>query len=128
VAYLAPYDIWKAGTFANAFTDTDPVHDPDHDGLTNQREFAFGLDPTIGFSNNPIAVPPDQTTRKFRYTRWAASGLTYTVETSTSLQSWSGPAAATQTVVSSSGGVETVEVTLTSPPSGEKVFVRVKAQ
>ncbi|MCX6879798.1 MAG: autotransporter-associated beta strand repeat-containing protein [Verrucomicrobia bacterium] len=130
VAYLAPspYDLWKAGPFAKAFSDTDPAHDPDHDGRTNQQEFAFGLDPTSGASSSPIAVPPDKTTHKFRYTRWAASGLTYTVETSTTLQSWAGPADATQTVVSASGGVETVEVELTSPPSGDRVFVRVKAQ
>jgi hypothetical protein len=120
--------MWKAGPFANAFTDTDPSNDPDHEGLINQQEFAFGLDPASGASSSPITMPPDKTTRRFRYTRWAASGLTYTVETSTTLRTWAGPAAAMQTVMAASGGVETVEVTLTSPPSGGSVFVRVKAQ
>ena len=60
VAYQAggtpAYQAWTAGTFANTFTDTDPAHDPDRDGLTNQQEFAFGLDPTTGASVNPITA------------------------------------------------------------------------
>ena len=50
----SPYDTWKAGPFANAFTDTDLTHDPAGDGLTNFQEYAFGLDPTTGASANPV--------------------------------------------------------------------------
>ena len=30
------YDTWANGTFAHTFTDKDPTHDPDGDGMTNQ--------------------------------------------------------------------------------------------
>ncbi len=131
MAYLSgtPYDTWKTGTFAHEFTDTDPTHDPDNDGLTNQQEFAFGLDPTSGSSNSPVEVNSDLTAGTFRYTRWAASGLTYVVRTSDDLVTWSDPPAEVIENVSgpNAQGVETVEVTLTSPPSGSPFFVRVEA-
>ena len=126
-----PYDAWKAGSFANAFTDTDPTHDPDGDGLTNQQEFAFGLDPTTGASVNPITQPFDKSTGKFRYTRTATSGLTYTVWTSENLQDWTEDLTATagQTDQGTVNGVQTVEVTITDPaPLSGKLFVRVQAQ
>jgi uncharacterized repeat protein (TIGR02543 family) len=135
VAYFVggatPYDTWAAGPFANAFTDTDPGSDPDGDGQTNHQEFAFGLDPTTGTSVNPIIVPLDKGTHKFRYTRYAPSGLDYTVWDSTDLQDWGvEPAAITEVKIDGpdANGVETWEVTLTSPPSGGQVFVRVRAQ
>ncbi|MCX6879634.1 MAG: InlB B-repeat-containing protein [Verrucomicrobia bacterium] len=124
-----PYQAWAARTFANAFTDTDPAHDPDGDGLTNQQEFAFGLDPTTGASVNPITAPLDKPSHKFRYTRFKDSGLTYTVWVSTDLQDWgTAPAAASEAVVTTVNDIETVEVTLTSPPDSAKLFVRVRAQ
>ena len=133
VAYLAstPYQTWAAGTFTNAFSDTDPTHDPDADGMTNFQEFAFGLDPSTGASANPITVPLDKSTHTFSYTRYAASGLTYTVWTSTDLQTWSMvlPANMSENVgTPDSKGVVTVGVTLTSPPAGDKLFVRVQAE
>lgn len=117
--------------FANAFTDTDPTHDPDGDGLTNQQEFAFGLDPTTGTSVNPIISSLDKSTHTFSYTRYAASGLTYTVWTSTDLQGWDLvlPADMTENVgTPDSNGVSAVEVTLTNPPVSDKLFVEVRAE
>jgi hypothetical protein len=125
------YATWANLDFGAPFTDTDPAHDPDHDGMTNQQEFAFGLNPTSGASVNPITLPLDQGTHQFRYTRYAASGLTYTVWTSTDLQDWgTAPAAMTEMKVAGPdpNGVETWEVTLASPPAGNRLFVRVKAQ
>ncbi|MCX6879980.1 MAG: autotransporter-associated beta strand repeat-containing protein [Verrucomicrobia bacterium] len=126
-----PYDTWAAGTFANPFTDKDPTHDPDHDGLSNQQEFAFGLDPTTGASANPITAPLDKSSHKFSYTRYAASGLSYTVWTSANLQGWAKvlPADMIENAgTPNSAGVATVEVTLTAPPAGDQLFVRVQAQ
>ena len=124
-----PYDIWAQGPFANAFTDTNPTHDPDGDGLTNLQEFAFALDPTLGSSVNPITTPLDKTTGKFRYTRLAASGLAYHVLTSTDLQTWTEEAfPVTETVIGTVAGVDTVEVTVAAPPVNGKLFVRVAAQ
>jgi len=121
-----PYTAWTS-KYPGA-TLTDPAADYDGDGMTNQQEFAFGLNPTTGSSVNPIVVPLDKAAGTFSYTRTANSGLTYTVETSINLRSWS-PAAATQTPgTPNSDGVETVAVTLTTPPSGDKFFVRVIAQ
>jgi len=123
----SPYSTWAATYPGHDLSN--PAADLDHDGQSNFQEFAFGLDPTKGSSVNPISVPYNKTTHKFSYTRLAASGLAYTVWTSTNLQAWSGPAAVTESVGAPNGaGVVTVEVTLTSPPAGNALFVRVKAE
>ncbi|MCX6878112.1 MAG: autotransporter-associated beta strand repeat-containing protein [Verrucomicrobia bacterium] len=124
---MSPYQTWAAGF--PGFTDTDSTHDPDHDGLTNQQEFAFGLDPTKGSSVNPITIALDQATGKFSYTRLAASGLAYHVLTSTDLQAWAEEAyPVNETVTGTVDGVETVEVTVAALPANGKLFVRVAAQ
>jgi hypothetical protein len=121
-------------TWANVYSPADvsnPVADNDGDGLNNQQEYAFGLNPTLGSSVTPITVSLDKTTGTFSYTRRATSlntGITYTVETSTDLASWPVDAAATQTVTSSLDGVETVAVTVSGAPlTAQTLFVRVKA-
>jgi hypothetical protein len=102
--------------------------------MTNQQEYAFGLDPTKGSSVNPIIGPPDKTSGMFKYTRRATpatTGLTYTVWTSTNLTVWTkdDDASTGQTVESTSGEVETVVVTLTGAPLTEaKLFMRVTAE
>ena len=128
-AASSPYDTWKTGTFANAFTDTDPTHDPDGDGMTNQQEFAFGLDPTTGASANPVTQQLDPATGIFKYTRHADSGLTYTVEFSNDLAGWD-TAATTDDGggVVDANGVQTVTVTVSSTPLNGKLFVRVRAE
>ncbi|MCX6875427.1 MAG: hypothetical protein NTW21_16715 [Verrucomicrobia bacterium] len=127
-----PFASWMSTNYPTLTgADALPGADPDGDGLTNWEEFAFGLDPTSGASVNPISVPLDKTTGTFSYTRTAGSTLTYTVWTATDLQTWDGPAAASQTPrVPVVDGVETVDVQLTgySPPVGGTLFVRVKAQ
>ena len=121
-------------TWANVYSPADvsnPVADNDGDGLNNQQEYAFGLNPTLGSSVTPIVVSLDKTTGTFSYTRRATSlntGITYTVETSTDLASWPVDAAATQTVTSTVAGVETVAVTVSGAPlTAQTLFVRVKA-
>lgn len=129
VAYqtpATPYDMWAGSTGFNLSGGQNG--DDDGDGLSNFHEFAFGLNPTRGTSNNPITGQLDKITKKFRYTRLANSGLNYTVETSTALQSWAIPDNAPQTVVATVDGIQTVEVELISPTPGDHVFVRVKAQ
>jgi len=123
-----PYANWLSRFTFAAGTNKMPTGDADHDGMSNQHEFAFGLNPTLGSSVNPVTAPLAGLTGKFSYTRLAASGLTYTVHTSTDLLAWPA-AAATQSVTGTVDGVETVEVTLTDPPpAGGKLFVRVQAQ
>lgn len=124
------YNIWLAGfTFAPG-ADTSPGGDPDGDGMTNQQEYAFGLDPTLGSSANPMVQPLDPVTGTFKYTRRATPGstnLVYTVFTSApGLADWL-PDGATETGFTTAGNVETVTVQVTAPAVGGKLFVRVAA-
>ena len=105
--------------------------DSDGDGMTNQQEYAFGLNPTSGTSVNPITVPLDKAAGTFSYTRreQALTVLTYTVWTSTDLATWTVDAGAVQTPGTPAAGVETVAVTLSGGLlSSPQLFVRVKAQ
>ncbi len=111
---------------------SNPACDNDGDGLSNQQEYAFGLNPTLGSSVNPITVPLNKTTGMFTYTRRATpatTGLTYTVQTSTSLASWTADGGAVQTVTGTVSDVQTVQVTLSGaiPLTAPTIFVRVKA-
>ncbi len=105
-----------------------PADDPDHDGLTNQQEFAFGLNPSIGTSANPITRPLDSATGRFQYTRRVGSGLTYRIFTSTNLGTWVQDTGATEANVTTSGDVQTVTVQVSTAPIAGKLFVRVHAQ
>jgi len=129
---ISDYDSWAGQSFAAAFTDTDPSHDPDGDGMSNFKEYAFGLDPTTGSSVNPISVPLNKSTGMFTYTRRdpALTGLTYKVDTSTTLTSWSPDATAVQTVTATVNNVQTVQVQLSGPVPlpGATLFVRIDVQ
>ena len=124
----ADYNAWVA--LYPGFTDTNPTHDPDGDGMSNQQEYAFGLDPTKGSSANPIVAPLDKASGQFSYTRRATSGFAYTVEYSTDLAAWNPATLAGPESVGTpdSYGVETVTVTITNEPVNGKLFVRVRAE
>ena len=112
---------------------TDPNHDFDRDGLTNEVERIFGLDPTKGSSPEIFRAPvtPRET---LTYTRRddALTGKIFRIEVSISLEpdSWFEDLKATQVVKSlDDQGVETVEVTL--DPNllvYQTLFVRVIAE
>jgi hypothetical protein len=131
VAGGSDYDTWNATDFGAPFTDTLPASDPDNDGMTNQEEYAFGLNPTSGSSLNPIIMPL-ASNGIFQYTRRNPSltGLAYTVWTSTDLLHWAedAQASAGQSVAATHGDVETVGVTLSTAAVSGKLFVRVQAQ
>ncbi len=121
------------GTWASGYLPTDvsvPTADTDGDGLTNQQEYAFGLNPTSGASVSPITAPLNQTTGMFSYTRRATpaiTGLTYTVLTSTDLVTWTPDAGAVAESVVTAGEVQTVTFTVSNPAVNGQLFVRVKA-
>lgn len=124
-----PYATWVA--LYPGFTNNLPGQDQDGDGLINQREFAFGLNPTSGSSVNPITVGLAPATGNFSYTRNANSVLTYKVWSSTDLAVWTERTGATQTPVGipDSFGTQTVNVTtLGATAVGGKLFVRVTAE
>ncbi len=123
-----PYDTWAA-IYLPADV-SNPAGDNDNDGLTNQQEFAFGLNPTSGSSVNPTLVQLDKTAGTFSYQRRAGTGLTYKILKSTTLDvgSWVEDVGASQ-VATASGENENVVVTLSGAPlTGDKLFVRVAAQ
>jgi hypothetical protein len=127
-----PYDTWLDLYAFGVGDDTTPSGDPDGDGMSNDQEFAFGLNPTDGTSVNPISVQLDKASGTFKYTRYASSGLIYSIETSTTLAGWTVDAGATagqlEGPVDSLGNQE-VTVTITGAPLEDpKLFVRVNAE
>ncbi len=125
-----PFTAWINANYP-ALSDKTAGGDPDGDGMTNDQEFAFGLNPSSGSSVNPITALPDKTTGIFSYTRLdpVVSGRTYTIMTSTDLDDWAPDAAATQQVTGTNGDVQTVTVTLSGALLSEpKLFIRVNAE
>lgn len=87
---------------------------------------------TLSSTNTLSAKGTGTTTGTFTYTRRAtptASGITYTVLTSTMLAGWTPDGSATQAVTGTASEVETVLVTLSGvkPLTDTKLFVRVEA-
>jgi hypothetical protein len=124
------YDDWAAG-FGLAGADAAPGADPDADGVSNEDEYAFGLDPTDGASVSPVSVPLDAAGGSFRYTRRkpALSGLSYAYQWSATLAGdWA--AFTPDAEVSDDGDpVESVEVTVPAALlANGKLFVRVSAE
>ena len=132
---IPDYDTWVA-SFAG-FVDTALGSDPDRDGLDNEAEYAFGLDPTSGVSSTPLDTGVSAA-GQFTYTRRdpALTGLAFTYEWSTSLApgSWTNVVPAAADAVTPIGGTDNQSVTVDL--SGQipdllanaTLFVRVKAQ
>jgi hypothetical protein len=108
---------------------SDPAADLDGDGLSNDDERIWGLDPTSGSSNSPYVAMPDAIARTFSYTRRdpVVTGISYTVWTSPDLLTWSEDLGARQEQTSLLNEVETVQVTVSAAPVDGRLFVRVMA-
>ncbi len=117
-----PYLAWAGGFFnAGQLADpaiSGPAADPDADGRPNLLEYALGTSPIAADATaNGMLVHTGGGLWVYRYTRPAGvAGVTYVVETSPTLDPatavWTARA---QTVVSTVGGVETVEAPVPAP-------------
>jgi autotransporter-associated beta strand protein len=120
-------------TWAAKFPGADlssPNADFDNDGLTNDQERCFGLDPTKGSSLNPVSVPLNPVSGTFSFTRRdpALSGLVYSVWTSTDLQAWAKDAGAVLTPGAVVDEIQTVAVQLSAGLlAAPQLFVQVRA-
>jgi autotransporter-associated beta strand protein len=129
---VSDYDTWALGFFP---TPGDPnalaTADPDMDGMTNHKEYAFGLKPNDAASANPITAPLHKVSGQFSYTRRATpttTGLAYSVWTSTDLVTWALDAGAAESITTS-GDIQMVTVTVSaSLLTGAQMFVRVQTQ
>jgi hypothetical protein len=126
---------WISGLGWSAFTNPDKTltGDPDGDSMSNQQEYAFGLDPRFGTSVNPIRQQLDKASGTFKYTRTKASGLSYVYQYSTTLsEPWDAFVSETPLPDSVSISDTVEEVTVTVPAAllnaNSKLFVRVAAQ
>ncbi|MCX6873874.1 MAG: Ig-like domain-containing protein [Verrucomicrobia bacterium] len=122
------YNAWAANFHGVDLTD--PAADADGDGMTNQQEYAFGLDPTSGSSVSPFTVPLDKSNGTFTYQRRPniLTHLTCAIWTSTDLTTWSVDTTAIQHPDTPAGDLQTVVVTITPTLlSSPKLFVQVRA-
>ena len=108
----------------------DPHADFDSDRLSNNQERLFGLDPTSSSSMDPFTAPLDPEAGTFSYSRRATPWeITYTVWTSSDLETWTEDPGAIQTAGTPLGWVETVVVTLNPALlRGTRLFVRMGAE
>ncbi|MEO5711956.1 MAG: autotransporter-associated beta strand repeat-containing protein [Luteolibacter sp.] len=130
IRLVTDYGAWVSGHSLSFPGNGDPAADADLDGLTNQHEYAFGLDPDSGSSVSPIVSQLDKATGLFSYTRRKPSltNLAYACEYSTTLGEW---VPFTPDSTSSDGGdpVETVTVDVPDVLLAEPgLFVRVLAR
>jgi hypothetical protein len=127
--FTADYGNWATRWPVANLSDSNA--DFDGDGLSNNDERAWGLDPTSGASCNPIRSIPSPGTLTLSYTRRspALTGLGHSVWTSPDMLTWAKDNAAIQTPgPADADHVEIVNVTLSiTPPPGGKLFVQVRA-
>jgi len=108
----------------------DPNADYDGDGLINDEERIWGLDPTSGSSVNPISVPLDATNGTLSYTRRnpSLSGISYSYEWSATLAAAGWTAFSPAENPDGASPVESVEITLDAELLAKpELFVRVVA-
>ena len=113
------------------FVETDPGQDPDGDGLDNQTEYAFGLNPMDGGSVSPVTVPLEKAGGTFSYSRrnpaTRETGLSYTYRYSTNLDGGWTPFTPVAEVSNGGDPVEIVTITVPAGLLGDRLFVRVEA-
>jgi endonuclease I len=122
--YLAP-GTWRVANFTFGQLDDPSVSgwsaDPDGDGLPNLLEYAFGTDPHAPTPAAALAGIPSGASWSLdvKQVRSAAVwGLTYTIEVSTDLETWSVPSGVSTQTISDQGDYRIERYTFTAPGSG----------
>ncbi len=111
---------------------TEPAADSDGDGVSNDDERVWGLDPTSGASVSAIQAAPSPSSGTFTYTRRrpALTGRDFRCEWSSSLKpdEWSAFTPANESI-QTAGEIENVEITLPGELLTEsRIFIRVVAE
>jgi hypothetical protein len=127
VALLGPVDSWRyqrLGTYENAGFAADTA-DPDNDGLDNLLEYALNGNPLKNDASILPTISRSGGHLVFAYRQnIAATDITFTVEQSTDLKSWT-PVTVEPQRVSSDGLADLMEVSV--PMQDEKaLFLRLK--
>ena len=149
---MEPWDAWRADHFApSQLLDpavSGPIADPDGDGLSNISEFAHGLDPTVSNSlhsaiscavvfNSPDQLASLELTYRQRVggtglpgINYVADGLTYVVETSKDLMTWTSGSSVVGSVAQrgpESGDTEPITLSIIAGAGGQSAqFVRLR--
>ena len=134
-----PYENWVASNGLNA-ANSDPAADYDHDGVPNLLEWAFGSNPktantgslavsaaTIVRRGTPTSLTAgtSQLAAFGRRKDYVSSGLTYLVQFSNDMATWT-TSAATPSVIADDGEIEIVTVPFPTPADGTRgSFFRV---
>ncbi len=114
-----PLIAWRQTNFSTT-ADTGSaanLSDPDADGIVNLLEYALGLSPTVPSTAGLPAAQVSAGNLSFTYKRAVATGLTYTVQTTTDLTtpaSWN-PAGVTQGTPDVNGNVTATTPVGTGP-------------
>ncbi len=119
---------WRALRFTGAEisdpTISGPGSDPDTDGLANLIEYALGLEPKAVSTSDLPELSTTATDWVYTYTRPSdRSDVTYTVEVSTNLTTWTS-AGVTHELVSTTAGIDTWRARYPLA-SGANVFFRL---
>jgi autotransporter-associated beta strand protein len=123
------YAVW-ASQFPGANL-SDPDADFDGDGVSNNDERIFGLDPTSPTSTSPIVAPFDSAEGTLGFTRRdpAVTGYSFVIETSTNLMAWHPDTGAILTPGPTVNQMQTVTARLSSELLDQpRLFVRVAAK
>jgi hypothetical protein len=132
-----PYDSWRFARFTTTELADDTLcaenADPDADGLPNLMEYALNAEPktTDNTTHSPtVAIAGDRLTITYTSPTSSATDLTYTVEWSGDLQTWSTGATATETVSTTDNGNGTTTVVVRSVATladTPRQFLRLRA-
>ena len=126
-----PWQAWQAAQFNSVELSipsiSGPAADPDNDGLHNILEYALGTPPKSAGPSPLTATTAPGGAMTLRFTRNpAATDVALLLESGDNLLTWN-PVSFTPAVISTQGGIQTVEVTLPGP-AGLRRFLRLRAQ